>query len=129
MSDSGKAKQSFEGGATRSAKLERYDLIPPEGDHGAAIRFGIGFFVHGEGNWKQGGVGFIKGVVNHLRAHVAHMLITLGEEAEFKHAKVPAGARDRDTDAIRCNADMLCWFQKPTSLRSSARRCRSCAKD
>ena len=44
------AKQQFEGGATRTVKSERYDLIPPEAEAALARRFGLGAQRHGEGN-------------------------------------------------------------------------------
>jgi hypothetical protein len=104
-------KQKFEGGATRSAKLQRYDLIPGDGDTASATRFGIGALIHGEGNWKAGGKDFIKAVINHLKGHVAALLTGDDTHRKFMHPNVPEDARDWDTDAIRCNADMLCWFR------------------
>lgn len=106
-------KEKFEGGATRSKKLERYDLIPPEADLAMATRFGIGALVHGEGNWKSGGVEFIKAVINHLRGHLSSLLADEPPlaDAEYNHPKVLFEARDWDTDAITCNAAMLNWFR------------------
>jgi hypothetical protein len=92
-------KAAFEGGATRSEKLERYDLIPPEAEDALARRYGMGAKKHGEGNWKQGGVTFIKACVNHAKAHQSHLLATCGE------------SEDDDLGAILCNFGMLTWFR------------------
>ena len=92
-------KAAFEGGATRSEKQERYDLIPPELNDSAARRYGLGATKHGEGNWKQGEVAFIKACINHAKAHESHLLRTCGK------------SDDDDLDAIVCNWGMLCWFR------------------
>jgi hypothetical protein len=94
------AKKSFEGGATRSEKLERFDLIPPEADEAMARRFGLGAKKHGEGNWKGGGKDFIKACINHAKAHEAHL------------GKAAGKGDDNDLDAIICNWGMLCWFRE-----------------
>lgn len=94
-------KSPFENGSTRSAKLERFDLIPPEAEVAAARRFGLGSTKHGEGNWKGGGVAFIKATICHLKAHVASLT-----------QNDPASYEDSDTDAIVWNAMALCWFRE-----------------
>ncbi|HZP22830.1 MAG TPA: dATP/dGTP diphosphohydrolase domain-containing protein [Terriglobales bacterium] len=91
---------AYENGATRSEKLERYDLIPPEADEALAERFGLGAGKHGETNWKSGGAAFIKACINHARAHEVNLLATAGECA------------DDDLAAILCNYAMLAWFRK-----------------
>lgn len=45
----------FAGGATRSQKDVRYDLIPPEAEEALARRYALGAMKHGANNWKLGG--------------------------------------------------------------------------
>lgn len=99
MSDS-EQKTAFEGGSTRSKKNERYDLIPIEIDEALAQRFGLGSETHGENNWKGGGADFIKGCLNHLRAHYVSLLT---------HGPFHS---DDDIAAMTWNAGVLAWFRK-----------------
>jgi hypothetical protein len=92
-------KAVFEGGATRSAKLERYDLIPPEAEQCEAKRFGIGAIAHGENNWKNGGAEFIAQVINHMRAHLNSLQINGPLHT------------DDDIGAIRWGTAALAWFR------------------
>lgn len=96
MSD---GKQSFEGGATRSVKAERYDLIPPEIDEVLARRFALGASLHGENNWKGGGAEFIAACLNHLRAHYVSLV---------KNGPLHT---DDDIGAMTWNAGVLAWFR------------------
>lgn len=92
-------KATFEGGATRSAKAERYDLIPPEADEANALRFGLGAGKHGEHNWKNGGAAFISQCINHTRAHI----VSLQKHGPFHD--------DDDIGAVLANTSMLAWFR------------------
>lgn len=92
-------KERFEGGSTRSVKFERFDLIPPEIDEVLAQRFALGALKHGENNWQQGGADFIKGCINHLRAHTVSLL----KNGPF-HS-------DDDIAAMTWNAGVLAWFR------------------
>jgi hypothetical protein len=107
-------KQTFEGGATRSVKLERYDLIPIEGDECNARRFGLGSVKHGDGNWKGGGVEFIKGIFNHQRAHTVS-LIRNGIHHD-----------DDDIGAMCWAAYALAWFRvhKPAEMEEALKQLR-----
>jgi hypothetical protein len=102
-------KATFEGGATRSAKEERYDLIPPEMDSAAARRFGLGAKKHGAKNWQNGGAEFILSCLNHLRGHY-NSLLTNGPWHE-----------DDDIGAMLWNAGVLAWFKahKPEEFRKA----------
>lgn len=91
----------FEGGATRTEKVERYDLVPPEAVDAIARRIGLGVAKHGENNWKSGGVAFIKATFNHMLAHISSL------------RKLNLG--DQDLDAVICNAAFLCWFKENKS--------------
>lgn len=91
----------FEGGATRTEKAERYDLVPPEAVDAIARRIGLGVAKHGENNWKSGGVAFIKATFNHMLAHISSL------------RKLNLG--DQDLDAIICNVAFLCWFKENKS--------------
>lgn len=94
------AKATFEGGATRSVKLERFDLIPPEANTANARRFGLGCLKHGEENWKGGGAAFIRQCINHALGH----LNSLMENGPF-HC-------DDDIGAALTNTSMLAWFRE-----------------
>ncbi len=93
-------KTEFEGGSTRSAKPERYDLIPPEVDECLALRYGLGAVKHGANNWKGGGAEFILSCLNHLRGHYVSLL----RNGPF-HS-------DDDIGAMLWNAGALAWFRK-----------------
>lgn len=93
-------KSTFEGGSTRSAKIERYDLIPPEIDVALAQRFALGATKHGDNNWKGGGTDFVLSCLNHLRAHYVSLL-TNGPFHD-----------DDDVAAMLWNIGVLAWFRK-----------------
>lgn len=95
-------KSSFEGGATRSAKTARYDLVPAEGTRAIAERYGIGAVKHGDNNWKQGGKEFIKATLSHMLGHVDNLKMTAGR------------AEDDDIGAIGWAATALAWFRVHT---------------
>lgn len=100
-------KAVYEGGATRSAKAERFDLIPPEANIANARRFGLGAVKHGEENWKGGGAAFIRQCINHAFAHL-NSLVQNGPH----HG-------DDDIGAALTNTSMLAWFRehKPEEFR------------
>lgn len=102
-------KSKFEGGATRSEKRERFDLIPGEAEVALAERFGIGATKHGPKNWQNGGVDFITATINHAKAHEASLLMN-GPDHD-----------DDDLAAILCNWSMLAWFRrhKPEEYRAA----------
>jgi len=70
---------SLPGGATRSEKAPRYDLIPHEGIRRIANRFSLGAEKHGEGNWRLSVVNekdarqFCIEAYNHMVEHAAKM--------------------------------------------------------
>lgn len=88
--------QQFEGGATRSAKDERRELIPKTAIDALARRLALGAKKHGVNNWRQGGPEFRLATVNHLLDHIYAYLENGGSE---------------NTDAIVCNAAFLCEFE------------------
>lgn len=92
-------KATFEGGSTRSQKLERYDLVPIEIDEALALRFGLGALKHGAHNWKGGGAEFIASCLNHLRGHY----VSLVRNGPF-HS-------DDDIGAMLWNVGVLAWFR------------------
>jgi hypothetical protein len=94
-------KTAFEGGATRSEKLEHLELIPVEALISMGRRHGLGAMKHGEGNWKKGGAGFIKQCLNHALIHYCTLITNCDNP----------GHDDDDLDAIACNVDMLLWFR------------------
>lgn len=102
-------KSTFEGGSTRSSKLERYDLIPVEAEECEARRYGLGAIKHGENNWKNGGADFILSCLNHLRAHYASLV------------KNGPWNDDDDIGAMLWNAGVLAWFRehKPDEFRKA----------
>ena len=91
-------KAVFEGGATRSAMSERYDLIPKEAMAALARRLGLGAEKHGENNWRGGGADFRKATICHLMKHLLDYMEN-------------GNANDANTDAIICNAAFLCHFE------------------
>lgn len=91
--------QQYEGGATRSQKLERYDLIPVETLTALAFRFGLGAVKHGENNWKGGDKNFIKSCLNHLQCHYVS-LVHHGTSTD-----------DDDIGAMLWNVGVLAWFR------------------
>jgi hypothetical protein len=74
------------GGATRSEKAPRYDLIPIEGLERIAERFSLGAEKHGEGNWKQSlatesnAYAFCKEAFNHAIHHANKMVSGIDPE-------------------------------------------------
>jgi hypothetical protein len=99
---------AFEGGATRSRKPERRELIPSAAIDALARRLALGAERHGEGNWKLGGPDFRKATINHLIAHCFDYLEN-GDEFEA------------NTDAIICNAAFLCWYEKQIPHKPNAK--------
>ena len=92
------AKESFEGGATRSVVRERYDLIPAAALSALARRLALGAEKHGANNWKGGGPEFVTATKNHLARHLALYL--------------DGDTSDEHLDAIICNAAFLCHFRE-----------------
>lgn len=88
--------QEFEGGATRSVKKERRELIPKTAIDALARRLALGAAKHGVNNWRQGGDDFRLATVNHLLDHIFEYLEHGGSE---------------NTDAIICNAAFLCEYE------------------
>jgi hypothetical protein len=91
-------KAVFEGGATRSAMKERYDLVPAEAVAAIARRLALGAEKHGENNWRAGGPEFRKATISHLLKHLLNYIEN-------------GNADDANTDAIICNAAFLCHFE------------------
>jgi hypothetical protein len=100
-------KQKFERGASRSFTKDRHDLVTPEGSEAAAQRFGLGVALHGENNWKRGGREFIKGIINHLKAHTGTLVMNEGNG-------------DDDVGAILWAGHTLAWFRKHKSAEYRA---------
>lgn len=92
-------KQTFEGGATRSVKDSRLDLIPASAARAMGRRLALGAAKHGENNWRGGGEEFRKATINHLLDHI------------FDYAE-NGNKNDKNTDAIICNAAFLCEFEE-----------------
>lgn len=90
---------AFEGGATRTAKAERRELIPATAVTALARRLALGAAKHGVNNWRKGGPEFRLATVNHLLDHVFQYLEHGGRE---------------NTDAIICNAAFLCEYEERT---------------
>ena len=98
----------FSSGARSSEEKPRYDLIPACALEREAIRMAEGARVYGENNYQQGvnDPAFIRDRINHLIEHA------------LKYA-----SGDRTTDhlaAIRCNAGMLCWLERSSSVAGGA---------
>lgn len=112
MSEQAHNLTPFEGGATRSSKEHRFDLIPREALEAGARRLALGAAIHGENNWKQGGTVFRRATVNHLLDHVYDYL-------------AHGNANNANTDAIVANAMFLAFFEAQDAreadrLRSAA---------
>jgi Domain of unknown function (DUF5664) len=86
----------FEGGATRSAKQERRELVPKTAIDALSRRLALGAEKHGVNNWRLGGEEFRLATINHLLDHIFEYLEHGGTE---------------NTDAIICNAAFLCDYQ------------------
>lgn len=92
-------KQVFEGGATRSEKAERRELIPASAITALGRRLALGAAKHGENNWRKGGEEFRKVTINHLLAHIFDYIEN-------------GNTNDANTDAIICNAAFLCEYEE-----------------
>lgn len=88
---------TFEGGATRSVKAERRELMPKSAIDALSRRLALGAERHGVNNWRKGGKEFRLATVNHLLDHIFEYLERGGKE---------------NTDAIICNAAFLCEFEE-----------------
>jgi hypothetical protein len=91
------SKQVFEGGATSTATDIRLELIPKAAMEAMGRRFAYGAKRHGENNWRKGGRKFRMSRISHLLAHIYDYVENGGEA---------------NTDAIVCNAAMLCDLEK-----------------
>ena len=100
-------KNKYEGGATRSKSMYAYHLIPPCAIKAMSDRWTLGAVKHGEGNWKHGGVQFIKQCINHLYNHLNKEL-----EIDFDITIEREPTQDSNLGAILWNAGALCWFKK-----------------
>jgi hypothetical protein len=89
---------SYEGGATRTPKAERRELIPKTAIDALARRLAMGAEKHGVNNWRKGGAEFRLATVNHILDHLFDYL----ENGNTKEA---------NTDAIICNAAFLCEYE------------------
>jgi hypothetical protein len=87
----------FEGGATRSEKPERRELIPKAAIDALARRLALGAAKHGVNNWRKGGEEFRLATLNHLLDHIFEYLERGGQE---------------NIDAIICNAAFLCEYEE-----------------
>jgi hypothetical protein len=87
---------AYEGGATRSVKVERRELIPASAITSLARRLALGAAKHGVNNWRKGGEGFRLATLNHLLDHIFEYMERGGQE---------------NVDAIICNAAFLCEFE------------------
>ena len=88
---------AFEGGATRTAKAERRELIPRSAIDAVGRRLALGATKHGVNNWRKGGPEFRLATINHLLDHIFLYLESGGRE---------------NTDAIVCNAAFLCEYEE-----------------
>lgn len=102
-----KEKSTFEGGSTRSALPERYDLIPKEALDALGRRLALGASIHGENNWRNGEEEFRRATINHLMKHLLDYI-----EA--------GNLNDSNTDAIICNAAFLCYFEARSPRRPAS---------
>lgn len=93
---SGVTLTAYEGGATRTPKAERRELIPKTAVDALARRLALGAAKHGVNNWRKGGPEFRLATVNHLLDHIFEYLENGGSE---------------NTDAIICNAAFLCEYE------------------
>ena len=79
-------KQEYNGGAVRSERKPRYDLIRPEFLKGLAETLTIGAERYGEVNWQKGGADFIQDTLNHLFEHVLKLIDGDRTEDHISHA-------------------------------------------
>lgn len=100
-------KNKYEGGSSRSKSSYAYHLIPPVATRAMSDRWFLGAVKHGEGNWKHGGVEFIKQCFNHLFNHYNKELEHLYDK-ELETEESCLG----NLGAIMWNAGALCWFKK-----------------
>lgn len=61
---------SYDGGAKRSKKLPRYELIDPTFLHEVAEVMAEGAVKYGELNWQKGGQDFVQDIPRHMLLHV-----------------------------------------------------------
>jgi Domain of unknown function (DUF5664) len=101
------SKNKFEGGSTRSKSQYAYHLIPVCALDAMSDRWWLGATKHGEGNWKQGGVGYIKQCFNHLINHYRKEL-----EYDFDLTIERETRTDSNLGAILWAAGALTWFKK-----------------
>jgi hypothetical protein len=90
---------AFEGGATRTAKKDRRELIPKSAIDALGRRLALGADKHGENNWRRGGEEFRKATLNHLLDHIFDYIEN-------------GNTTDSNTDAIICNAAFLCEYEE-----------------
>lgn len=96
------ALTAFEGGATSSTQVERRELIPKSAIDAMGRRYALGAERHGVNNWRAGGAEFRLSRINHLLDHIYEYLEHGGRE---------------NTDAIICNAAMLCEFEEKEAYK------------
>jgi len=100
-------KNKYEGGSSRSKSAYAYHLIPPVATRAMSDRWALGAVKHGEGNWKKGGVEFIKQCFNHMFNHfnkeLEHMYDNTIEQEESCLGNL---------GAIMWNAGALTWFKR-----------------
>ncbi len=97
---------AYEGGATRTPKAERRELMPKTAIDALARRLALGAEKHGVNNWRKGGTEFRLATINHLLDHVFEYLEHGGSE---------------NTDAIICNAAFLCEFEVREAFKGHAK--------
>jgi hypothetical protein len=87
---------TFPGGATRSSKKPRYDLIEPSFLEGIATVLSEGAAKYGVDNWKRGGPEFAGDILNHL---IEHLLLWRSGDRSEPHLRNAA-----------CNLMFLTWY-------------------
>ncbi len=100
-------KNKFENNSSRSFSSYAYHLIPPCATRAMSDRWFLGAIKHGEGNWKKGGVEFIKQCFNHMISHYNKELESLFDSSLEKEPSA-----DANLGAILWNAGALTWFKK-----------------
>lgn len=100
-------KQTFEGGATRTAQAVRYDLMPKAALTALSRRLTLGAERHGASNWRKGGEEFRRATASHLMAHLLDYLEN-------------GNSSEANSDAIICNAAFLCHFEEIEPFVGSA---------